>query len=437
MIGMRQSLYSRLIKSDDEALSAMPAAARKEVPGNALRLIGAHSLQSTGDQIVNPSTVLPWLLTSLGAPAWIIALLLPVRESGSMLPQAALTPWVLRSRYRKWIWVAGGAGQAVAVAAMAMTAAIGNGTAAGIAILVELVAFALSRSLCSIASKDVQGRTMPKGQRGQINGISALVSGIVAVTVGLTIRIAGGTEVNTDILAGLLGISALIWVGALIVYASVCEPAGEPHTQDGTQGWLARSWQLLTSDRAFRRFVIVRSLLLVSSLSPPFIVIIASAEGASGLSGLGPFLIASGLAGIVGGRLSGRLADRSSRRVMIWGSGMSSLVIVLVIGVAAAPGFDGGTWLFPLAFFSLALTHLAVRVARKTYVVDMAEGDQRTEYVAVSNTAMGVLLLVAGGVSSALAHFGTDAALLFLALLGVLGVFVGRSLPEVSHGATS
>ena len=432
---MREGLYSRLIKSDDGALAEMPVAVRKEVPGNALRLIGAHSLQSTGDQIVNPSTVLPWLLTSLGAPAWIIALLLPVRESGSMLPQAALTPWVLRCRHRKWIWVAGGAGQAVAVAAMALTAAAGAGRAAGISILIELAVFALARSLCSIASKDVQGRTMPKGQRGQINGISALVSGLIAVTVGLAIRIAGGSEVNTNILAGLLAVSVLIWVGALIVYASVREPAGEAETDVSDESWVARSWHLLSGDKAFRRFVTVRALLLVSSLSPPFIVVIASAEGAGGLSGLGPFLIASGLAGIVGGRLSGRLADRSSRQVMIWGSGMSSAVIVLVVAIAAAPSFDGAIWLFPLAYFSLALTHLGVRVARKTYVVDMAEGDQRTEYVAVSNTAMGVLLLVAGGVSSALAHFGTDAALLFLALLGFLGVFVGRTLPDVSRGA--
>jgi hypothetical protein len=63
----------------------------------------------------------------------------------------------------------------------------------------------------------------------------------------------------------------------------------------------------------------------------------------------------------------------------------------------------------------------------------MAEGDQRTEYVAIANTTIGVLLLVTGAVSSALAGLGNEAALVFLAALGLVGVAVGRTLPEVSR----
>lgn len=64
----------------------------------------------------------------------------------------------------------------------------------------------------------------------------------------------------------------------------------------------------------------------------------------------------------------------------------------------------------------------------------MTTGNRRTEYVAVSNTAMRVLLLVTGAISSGLAKFGTGVALLFLALLGTAGVVAPRLLPEVSAG---
>src|SRR5699024_3150159 len=144
------------------------------------RIIGAQALQSTGDQVVKASTVLAWLLAALGSPAWAIGLLVPIRESGSMLPQAALTPWVQRHVQRKWIWVAGAAGQALAAAAMGGTAATATGTTAAVLILLGLTAFALSRALTSISSKDVLGRAIPKGQRGNINGIATLVSGVVA-----------------------------------------------------------------------------------------------------------------------------------------------------------------------------------------------------------------------------------------------------------------
>ena len=432
---MIRSAYDKLFDTRGSAAEDLPEPARSDLPGNAMRLVAAGSLQNSGDQIVNGSTVLPWLLTSIGAPAWTIGLLLPVREAGSMLPQAALTPWVRRARRRKWVWVAGGAVQAVATAAMAFTAAVADDATAGVTILIELALFSLGRALSSIASKDVQGRTIPKGQRGQINGISALASGIVAVTIGVGIRLLGGEQTDTVILAVLLAASSLVWIAAMAVYASVSEPAGDVDDHDDSEGWVTRSWNLLRDDAPFRKFVTVRALLLVSSLSPPFIVVLASQNGNAGLKGLGPFLIASGLAGILGGRVSGRLADRSSRKVMIWSAGISSLVILAVVAGAEVESIAKSAWLFPVSYFVLALTHLTVRVARKTYVVDMAEGDKRTDYVAVGNTAMGVILLATGAISGALAQAGPNWALVFLAALGLLGVLVGRTLPEVSRGS--
>ncbi|GGG61428.1 MFS transporter [Kocuria dechangensis] len=434
MEGAGARFYGRLIKADPVTGEAMAEDVRGHLPGNGLRLIAATTLQNAGDQVVKASTVLAWLLASLAAPGWIIGLLVPVRESGSMLPQAALMGWVRGRSQRKWLWVAGAAGQAAATAAMALTALLWTGTAAGLAILAALAVFALARALTSIAAKDVQGRTIPKGQRGQINGIAVWASGIIALTIGAGIWILGGHEPHPGVLAGLLGAAAVAWVAASLVFAGVQEPVPAPGAGGNNgRGWWARSWQLLREDVPLRNFVLVRTLLLVSALSPPFIVALAAQQEALELSGLGPFIMATGLAGIVGGRLAGRLADRSSRGLMMWGAAASSMVVLALLVAANIPALGRAEWLYPVAFFLLALTHTGVRVARKTYVVDMAIGDKRTEYVAVSNTAMGVLLLVAGGISSALATWGTGAALLFLALLGLAGVYADHALPEVSH----
>ena len=79
-----------------------------------------------GDQIVAAKTVLPWLLQAAGTPGFFIALLVPIRESGSMLPQAAFTPWVTTQRSRKRIWVIGSLGQALAAALEARLAPEGK-----------------------------------------------------------------------------------------------------------------------------------------------------------------------------------------------------------------------------------------------------------------------------------------------------------------------
>lgn len=428
-----ERLHSVLVEVDEEhGCGDLPEDVCREVPGNATRIIAALTLQNIGDRIVDAKTVLPWLLAAAGAPATLVGFLVPIRESGSLLPQAALVPWVRRQPVRKWVWVAGGAGQAVAVAGMALAAATTTGTITGIAVLVALAVFALARSLSSIASKDVLGRTVPKGQRGQVNGLATVTSGAVAVTVGVAIRVYGGEGANLQALAAMLGAAALVWVAATVVFATVHEPAmGEDAALDA--GWLGHALRLVRADAAFRRFVIARTLLLVSALSPPFVVALAAEEASVGFGSLGPFLIASGLAGLIGGRAFGRLADRSSRQVMMIGAGVSSLVIVVLLALMTVPTMRNSVWLYPVTYLLLALAHTGVRVGRKTYVVDLAGGNRRTDYVAVSNTAMGVLLLVAGAVSSALAQFGVEVALAFLAGLGVVGVFVARTLPEVTR----
>ena len=373
--------------------------------------------------------MLPWLLSSLGAPVGLIGLLVPIRESGSLLPQAMLAPRIQRRSQRKWVWVAGAGVQAASAATMSLVAATLQGTVAGVLILLALAVFALGRSLSSISSKDVMARTIPKGQRGQINGISTLVSGLVAVTIGLGIRYLGGDQVNSSLLAWLLLGAALTWVAAMAVYARVKEPEAEM-AEEGNDSWFRDSWRLLATDAPFRKFVIMRTLLLVSALSPPFLVALAAGRGV-GLSGLGLFVIAQGVARLIGGRAFGRQADRSSRQLMAWGALTASLLIIGVLLLDRIPGPAGSVWLYSGAFFLLALIHTGVRVGRKTYVIDMAEPEQVTDYVAVSNTVMGVLLLVTGAVNAALALLGTAVALLFLALLGIAGFFVARSMPEV------
>ena len=68
---------------------------------NARRFIWSNGLQNIGDQVVAPKTVLPWLFTAAGVPAAFTSFLVPIRESGSMLPQFALSPWVTSAASRK------------------------------------------------------------------------------------------------------------------------------------------------------------------------------------------------------------------------------------------------------------------------------------------------------------------------------------------------
>lgn len=399
---------------------------------NARRFVWSNGLQNIGDQVVAPKTVLPWLFGAAGVPAVMTSFLVPIRESGSMLPQAFLSPWVTSKRSRKRVWLIGSWGQAIAAGLIALSALLLDGTPLGAVILILLAAHALFRSLCSLAGKDVQGRTISKGRRGSITGRATALAGAFTLAIGLVL-----TFLPNDLpqwaIAALLAVGALTWALASLVFTGIDEPEAEPESKDGQS--MKEMWALVKSDRDLQKFLVVRSLMLVTALSTPFIVVMAGDEGAD-LTGLGAFIIASGGASLLGGRVSGKLSDRSSKSTMAWAAGVASTVIVALVASARLAPSAVNAWVMPLGFFLVNLAHTAVRVSRKTYLVDMADGDKRTMITGASNTVMGVVLLVVGAVSSAIAVLGPQAALIFLAVVGYAGVVGARNLKEVSAAAS-
>ena len=399
---------------------------------NARRFVWSNGLQNIGDQLVAPKTVLPWLFGAAGVPAVMTSFLVPIRESGSMLPQAFLSPWVTSKRSRKRVWLIGSWGQAIAAGLIALSALLLDGTPLGAVILILLAAHALFRSLCSLAGKDVQGRTISKGRRGSITGRATALAGAFTLAIGLLLTFLPNNLPQWTI-AALLAVGALTWALASLVFSGIDEPEAEPESNDGQS--MKEMWALVKGDRDLQKFLVVRSLMLVTALSTPFIVVMAGDEGAD-LTGLGAFIIASGGASLLGGRVSGRLSDRSSKSTMAWAAGVASTVIVALVASARLAPSAVNAWVMPLGFFLVNLAHTAVRVSRKTYLVDMADGDKRTMITGASNTVMGVVLLVVGAVSSAIAVLGPQAALIFLAVVGYAGVVGARNLKEVSAAAS-
>lgn len=395
---------------------------------NARRFIWSNGLQNIGDQIVAPKTTLPWLFSAAGVPAVLTSFLVPIRESGSMLPQAFLSPWVTSQRSRKRVWLIGSWGQFLTATLLAVSALLLDGAALGAAVLALLAVHAVFRSICSLAGKDVQGRTISKGRRGEITGRATELAGAFTLAVGLILSFVPN-DLPRWALAALLFGGALTWALAAVVFRRIDEPEAEPAAKDGQS--LAEMWALVKGDTDLQRFLLVRSLMLVTALSTPFIVVLAGDQGAD-LTGLGAFVIASGGASLVGGRISGLWSDRSSKRTMAWAAGIASTVIVALVLSARAFGPGVNAWVMPLGFFLVNLAHTAVCVSRKTYLVDMAAGDKRTMITGASNTVMGVVLLVVGAISSAVALLGPQAALLFLAVVGYAGVFGASNLKEVS-----
>lgn len=427
-----QTVYEMLTDDEDaRACRDISESACRETPGNFLLILVTHMFTKLGDAIASPKTVLAWVVTSVGAPAAVLGLLVPIRESGSLIPQLLIGGYVRQIAVRKWVWVLGSLLQGGAVIGIGFIAVGQTGAVAGWGILGLLVVFSLARGLCSVASKDVLGKTVPKGRRGQLNGWSASIAGSITLGLGLALLMPTFADANIALLGGALFVAGVLWYLAAGLFSFVREEPGE--TQGGANGLrnALSNLTLLVTDRPFRRFVVARTLLMCSALSAPFYVALAQQSVGSVTYLLGAFLAASGLASLVSAPVWGRFADRSSRRVMFSAACITAATgLGLVLVNQLSPGLVGSVWFVPVAYFVLSIAHSGVRVGRKTYVVDLAKGNRRTDYVTVSNSVIGVMLLLVGALGTLAPVIGNDGMIAVLALMGAGGAVLSASLKD-------
>jgi len=424
-------LYNFLVEEEDARVCKdIPPEACTEVPGNFFKIGATQTLTKLADELSSAKTVLPWLLSALGAPAFWIGFLVPIRESGSLLPQLFIAGAVRSRPLRRPIWILGGILQALSLGGMAATAFLLRGWAAGIAIVGLLVFFSLARGLVSVASKDVTGKTIPKTRRGRLTGFTTALAGGFTLALGALLAAVVPGDPSPEVTAGILLAAAGLWVLAAGIFRSVHEvPGATEGGKDAIREALDRL-DLLRTDRPFRRFVMVRALLISTGLAAPFYVALAREQGAGAGGTLALFILASGLASALSSIFWGRFSDRSSRSVLIAAAvGASSLgFLVFLLDASGLMGRLG--WVAPVAYFFLAIAHSGIRIGRQTYILDMASGTRRTDYVAVSNSVIGGVLLLSSVLGFLAPLVGAGGMLLILSLMGFAGAWGGRSLPE-------
>ncbi|UTT87277.1 MFS transporter (plasmid) [Vibrio pelagius] len=426
------TLYERLSNEEDaRACSGISEKACREVPGNFLKILVAQFSTKLADSFSSSKVVLPWLLASVGAPAFFAALLVPIRESGSLIPQLFLGGLVRQFQQRKQFYVIGSLLQGALVAFMAISATHLEGVELGWAIILLLIFFSLSRGLCSIANKDVLGKTVPKARRGRLGGLSASLSGIVTLVV--TGSMLSFQQPSVTFLLVMLVIASLCWLLAALSFGSIIEYAGA--TEGANNGFkvAVRNLNLLRCDKQFQCFVTVRTLLMGSGLAAPFIVLLATPH--TDFAGVLLFVILTGLANLASGLFWGLLADKSSRYVILLTATLSIgiFLFLALFHILFESNLSSNSVLavYLLLYFLLAVIHQGVRLGRKTYLVDMADGNKRTDYVSVSNTVIGVLLLIYGVVSGFMAQWNMAAVLVLFSLSSCFALIVAFKLKEV------
>lgn len=429
--GVTRDLYDLLTGDEDARVCIdIPEVACVEQPRNFFIHVISLVASKSGDRFASPKLVLSWLLTTVGAPTFMLGLLVPVRESLSLIPQLFIAGSIRRVGVRKWFWVIGSVVQGISVGGMALTALALTGASAGWSILGLLVVFSLARGVCSVAAKDVLGKTISKTRRGTVSGYASSVAGAITILVGLAALSIDPGEQNAGIFAALLVIAAALWFAGAFAFSRLGEYAGATEGGGNAVTEAVKQLYLIRDDRDLRQFLIVRTLLLSTALVAPFYVALASQQTGGSLTQFGAMLIATGAASFLSAPAWGRMADRSSRLVMAVAALVASVAGFLTVLIAQISEFPYLQVGFAATYFMLSVAHAGVRLGRKTHLVDIATAENRASYVAVSNTFIGVMLVV-GGVFGGLASLaGPVVVVLCLSTISLLAAVAALKLKE-------
>lgn len=375
------------------------------------------TLNKLGDGLVDPKLVLAWLVNSLGAGVFWVGLLVPLREAGALLPQLFTANRLRFVPVRKWWWVTGSALQAIAVALMIVTALTTTGATAGALIALWVLLFAVARSISSVSYKDVLGKTIEKPQRGRISGLAASIAAAGILLFGLALLFSI-TE-RYVLVMGALMIASVCWFLASITFARLHETPSEI-TADKTEKAFLRYVSYLRNDTELQKFLVVRGLLISTAVAPPFMLLLADQGSGSVLTQLGALVVAASGATFVSGWIWGRLSDYSTRAVLAL-SGLGSSLVLAGAVLAQTTDLYATPWFLASLIFLLMIMYQGVRIARTIHIVNLANEDTRAGYTAISNTIIGVLLLLTGGLGVLASVTSLAFTLLVLAGMSLFG----------------
>ena len=348
-------------------------------------LVAGLSLNKLADLLISAKTTLTAVLISVGAPIWMVGWLVPIRESGALLPQVLISIYLRKHAQRHIVWRIGMATQSFSVLGILFSVILLSGFTAGTVVLISLIFLSLGRSACSLTVKDMEADIVEKGKRGNLIGTASTVSGVVTFIIAIPL-VVFNDSLSSDVLLFTLSGSILAFLLTLICVW----PVKTNVNVDSAKGQSLS----VNFDKTIYKFIFVRGLFVHSALVAPYFMIERNGDAKELLP---IYIAAEAAAALLSSIIWGRIADKSAK------------LTLQISGVLALCACGALLWLesasiitSALLFFLLSISHTGVRTGRKTYSLDIKNGHERTELVGFSNTAIGIVLLSFGALYAAI-----------------------------------
>ncbi len=420
--------------TDARICKSIPDSKCTNVPRNFNLNVINGTLTKLAEAIISPSLTLAWILSFLNAPVFLIGSLVPAKDVGSLLPQLIVSGKIRRFAIRKYFWSIAALIQSLCMFAGALLMYFFDQKEFTAYLIILLIfIFSLASGIGSVSFKDVVGKTIPKGERGQMLSYRSSFGAALALMAGLYLSFFVKNQGSASLYTLLFASAGILWFLASVCFYLIIEEKGATDGGRSPINELKEGFKLIKTDTNYRNFLITRALLMGIPLLQPFYVVLANQVTNQSFKSLGYLIVVSSLAQVISSPLWGKIADKSSLKLLRLASGIAvgGIIYACIITLITEANITI-YYILPL-FFINAVAYAGARLSRKTYLVDYAPEDNRPTYVAMASTFIGVFTIITASFGLITDYFGLIYQFIFFGLLLTISFMMSYKLKEIKH----
>jgi hypothetical protein len=394
--------------------------------------------------LTDPSLVLSVFVRMLGGSNMLVGLVPTIRFGGWFLPQFLAASWIQPQERKVPIAVALETVRVLIYGAFAVLTYTLGVSSPRLLLVTFFVLFSISRlttGTSALARIDAIGKVILPSQRASFFATRNFWGGVLVFGAGFLIRYLLDPTQGQPFPFGftvLFALSCCCFATSALIFSRIVEkpgPANQPRRSLRAQ--LAHAPALIRRDPAFRRYLLVRILLNLTSLAEPFYTVFALDILGAPASIVGLYLSAMTFASVLS-NLLWQKADRARGttfllRTASFLTALTPLLAATLPWLMRSVGFTVErhgllpAYLFTAVFLLAGSGESGRTIGLMALLLDISPDEERASYIGLVNTALGFvsfLPILSGALIDRLGFqpiFFATTGLLLLAYLFTLG----------------
>ncbi|MGD2104415.1 MAG: MFS transporter [Anaerolineae bacterium] len=357
-------------------------------------------------RLIDPPLVLTWFVSQLTPSNLLVGMVAPLGQACWFLPQVFVSTRIQRME-RKMPGYSLAAAIRVVVWFL-LAAAVWFIDTPTILLLSFFALYSTAWAaggLAGLSFFDVVAKTIPARRRGSLFAWRQFLGGLLGLGAGWVVNVilrqpAFPFPRGHAFLFLLYGITIIPAMGA---FAAIREPPGQEVLAPlSHSGQLRRAREVLRTDAVYRRYIAARLVLGLAEVALPFYGIYAKRVLEAPESMVGIYVATRVAAQLMFNLPWGWLSDRHGNqivmRLMSIGSGLAAAGGVALVVAVESGRLHGGRLPYlavPLFFLNGAVLPGKI-LSGSNFLLELVSEGQRPLYLGLSNTLMGVVVLISG-----------------------------------------